>query len=165
MHPPGVHVFNMAYDKVMKFSSVSIFNSTTQVVPQSLPSRDAYKTFICKGLFTTTHAIQKGSMISPMKMAYLEPLVTWYRAYFERFQLPDRNSMPGSTGIGLASSLRTLFMKLNSFSRKYFAGIYSNLVRYCYFSFFSIQCGFKLTHQEELFRMSAHFEPIFTPMM
>ena len=165
MHPPGIHVFNMSYDKVMKFSVVSIFNFTTQVVPQSLPSRDAYKTFICKGIFTTTHAIQKGSIISPMKMANLEPLVTWYRAYFERFHLPDRNSLPGSTGIGLASSLRTLSMKLISSSGKYFAGIYSNFVRYCYFSFFSTQCGLKLNHQDELFDVSANFKPIFTPMM
>jgi hypothetical protein len=165
MHPPGVHVFKRAYDKVMKFSAVSIFNFTTQVVPQSLPSRDAYKTFICKGLFTTTHAIQKGSMMSHMVKANLEPLVTWYRAYFERFQLPDRNSMPGSTGIGLASSLRTLSMKLISSSGKYFAGIYSNFIRYCYFSFFSTQCGLKSFHQDELFDVSANFKPIFTPMM
>jgi hypothetical protein len=165
IHPPGNQGPSISNVKGMKFSILSIFNSTTQVVPTSLPSRDAYKTFICKGLFTTTHAIQKGSITSPVEKAYLEPMVTRFRSYFERFWLPDRNSVPGSTGIGLVPSLRTLFMELISPPRKFLALIYSNLVRYCFFNIFSIQCGLKLTHQKKLIGKSANFKPFYTPMM
>jgi hypothetical protein len=135
-HPLGNQGPGIANERGMKFSVVSIFNFNSQVVPKSLPSRDAYKTFICKGLFTTTHAKQKGSLISPVEKAIPEPLVAWSRSYFERFQLPDRNSVPGSTGIGLAPSLRTLSMKLTSSLKKFFAGIFSIFARYCSFSFF-----------------------------
>ena len=165
IHSPGNQGPSLSNVKGMKFSTLSIFNFTTQVVPMSLPSRDAYKTFICKGLFTTTHAIQKGSIKSPVEKAYLEPMVTKFRSYFERFWLPDRNSVPGSTGIGLVPSLRTLFMELISLPRKFFALIYANLVRYCFFNIFSIQCGLKLTHQKKLIGMSANFKPFYTPMM
>jgi hypothetical protein len=136
IHPLGKKGPGTANQKGIRFSVLSIFNFKSQVVPKSLPSRDAYKTFICKGLFTTTHAIQKGSMISPVEKAIPEPSVAWCRSYFERFQLPDRNSVPGSTGIGLAPSLRTLSMKLISSLRRFFAGTSFNFARYCSFSFF-----------------------------
>ena len=145
--------------------SISHFFDKNKVVPRSSVSPDHFEPFNCKGLFTTTHAIQNGSFRLPVEKAYLEPMATRFRSYFERFRLPDRNSVPGSTGIGLVPSLRTLFMELNSPLSKFCARIYSNLVRYYFFNIFSIQCGLKLTHQKKLIGMSANFKPFYTPMM
>ena len=56
IHPPGMLMYtSMAIISKAgsRFPSYLFPISRTQVVPKSLPSRDAYKTFICKGLFTT----------------------------------------------------------------------------------------------------------------
>ena len=162
IHPPGNQEPSISYVKGMKFSILSILKFTTQVVPTSLPSRDAYKTFICKGLFTTTHAIQIGSMISPVEKAYLEPLVTWHRSYSERFWLPDRNSVPGSTGIGLALSLRTLSTCFFSL-RRIIRSTCKSLSRYFHFNFLSIKHTFSSSLHEVLNFGSTELKCSFPP--
>ena len=75
------------------------------------------KTLYCKGLFTTTHA----KKIRTMRRALISvvPECTarcTSRGWLRR--LPDRDSEPGSIGIGLASSLRAFpvgFVSLTSF--------------------------------------------------
>jgi len=162
IHPPGNQEPSISYVKGMKFSILSILKFTTQVVPTSLPSRDTYKTFICKGLFTTTHAIQNGSFRLPVEKAYLEPMVTWYRSYSERFWLPDRNSVPGSTGIGLALSLRTLSTCFFSL-RRIIRSTCKSLSRYFHFNFLSIKHTFSSSLHEVLNFGSTELKCSFLP--
>jgi len=161
-NPPGVTYIWMAKNKHsdVHFSSISIFR--TQVVSKSLPSRDAFKTFICKGLFTTHQAIQKGSLRSPMEKVHLEPLVTWSRSYFERLRLPDRNSVPGSTGIGLALSLRTLSTCFFSL-RRIIRSTCKSLSRYFHFNFLSIKHTFSSSLHEVLNFGSTELKCSFPP--
>ena len=161
-NPPGVTYIWMAKNKHsdVHFSSISIFR--TQVVSKSLPSRDTFKTFICKGLFTTHQAIQKGSLRSPMEKVHLEPLVTWSRSYFERLRLPDRNSVPGSTGIGLALSLRTLSTCFFSL-RRIIRSTCKSLSRYFHFNFLSIKHTFSSSLHEVLNFGSTELKCSFPP--
>ena len=114
-NPPGVAYVWMANNKhsEVHFSSISIFR--TQVVSKSLPSRDTFKTFICKGLFTTHQAIQKGSLRSPMEKAHLEPLVAWFRFLFRA--TPVTRSQLGARfdwhwpGTEFANSFHSYFLK------------------------------------------------------
>jgi len=161
-HPPGFKHSLILHHKGIEFPILSISNFITQVVPKFLPSLDAYKTFICKGLFTTTHAIQIGSMISPVEKAYLEPLVTWHRSYSERFWLPDRNSVPGSTGIGLALSLRTLSTCFFSL-RRIIRSTCKSLSRYFHFNFLSIKHTFSSSLHEVLNFGSTELKCSFLP--
>ena len=97
--------------------SVSHFFDKNKVVPRSAVSPDHLEPFNCKGLFTTTHAIKHRSQVKSVEKAGHEQLATdthsstkvdkWSR-------LPDRNSEPGSIGIGQVSSLRTLSCTLFS---------------------------------------------------
>ena len=164
IHPPGIYYTSMDNKKGFAFPFLSISNFITQVVPKFLPSLDAYKTFICKGLFTTTHAIQKGSMISPVEKACLEPLVTWYRSYFERFRFPDRNSVPGSTGIGLALSLRTLFIPIFPNLKKSFGCSTINWVRHFYSNIFSMKYAFSLFLNNRLSCRPTYLNPFLAPL-
>jgi len=164
-HPPGFKHSLILHHKGIEFPILSISNFITQVVPKFLPSLDAYKTFICKGLFTTTHAIQIGSMISPVEKAYLEPLVTWHRSYSERFWLPDRNSVPGSTGIGLALSLRTLFIPIFSNLKKSFGSSAINWVRHFYTNIFSMKYAFSLFLQNRLSCRPTNLNPFLPPLL
>ena len=164
-HLPGFKHSLILHHKGIEFPISSISNFITQVVPKFLPSLDAYKTFICKGLFTTTHAIQKGSMISPVEKAYLKPLVTWYRSYFERFSLLDRNSVPGSTGIGLALSLRTLFIPIFSNLKKSFGSSAINWVRHFYTNIFSMKYAFSLFLQNRLSCRPTNLNPFLPPLL
>jgi len=164
-HPPGFKHSLILHHKGIEFPILSISNFITQVVPTSLPSRDAYKTFICKGLFTTTHAIQKGSITSPVEKAYLEPMVTRFRSYFERFWLPDRNSVPGSTGIGLALSLRTLFIPIFSNLKKSFGSSAINWVRHFYTNIFSMKYAFSLFLQNRLSCRPTNLNPFLPPLL
>jgi hypothetical protein len=164
-NPPGVTYIWMAKNKHsdVHFSSISIFR--TQVVSKFLPSRDAFKTFICKGLFTTHQAIQKGSLRSPMEKVHLEPLVTWSRSYFERLRLPDRNSVPGSTGIGLALSLRTLFISIFSNLKKSFGSSAINWGRHFYTNIFSMKYAFSLFLQNRLSCRPTNLNPFLPPLL
>ena len=163
-NPPGVAYVWMANNKhsEVHFSSISIFR--TQVVSKSLPSRDTFKTFICKGLFTTHQAIQKGSLRSPMEKAHLEPLVAWFRSYFERLRLPDRNSVPGSTGIGLALSLRTLFIPIFPNLKKSFGCSTINWVRHFYSNIFSMKYAFSLFLNNRLSCRPTYLNPFLAPL-
>jgi len=97
--------------------SVSHFFDKNKVVPRSAVTPDHLEPFNCKGLFTTTHAIKHRSQVKSVEKAGHEQLATdthsstkvdkWSR-------LPDRNSEPGSIGIGQVSSLRTLSCTLFS---------------------------------------------------
>ena len=165
-HPPGFNHSLILHHKGIEFPILSISNFITQVVPKFLSSLDAYKTFICKGLFTTTHqAIQKGSLISPMEKVHLEPLVTWSRSYFERLRLPDRNSVPGSTGIGLALSLRTLFIPIFSNLKKSFGSSAINWVRHFYTNIFSMKYAFSLFLQNRLSCRPTNLNPFLPPLL
>ena len=90
-------------------------NLQNKVVPRSAVNPDHLEPFNCKGLFTTTHAIKLRSPVKSVEKTWREQLATdahssikvdkWNR-------LPYRNSEPGSIGIGLFPSLRTLFYEL-----------------------------------------------------
>ena len=163
IHPPGICYTSMDNIEDSESPFLSISNFITQVVPQSLPSRDSYKTFICKGLFTTHQAIQKSSRRSSMEKTYPEPLVTRLRSHFERFWLLDRNSVPGSTGIGLVPSLRPLSMTLFSCLKISFASTTRILAKYLCFIIFLIHYPFISFHNEDFNYRSAKLKPFFDP--
>ena len=95
--------------------SRSYFPDKNKVVPRSAVNPDHLEPFNCKGLFTTTHAIKHRSQIKSQEKTWHEQLVPddhssinldkWCR-------LPDRNSGPGSIGIGQVPNSRTLFYEL-----------------------------------------------------
>ena len=93
-------------------SSLAHFFSKNKVVPRSAVNPDHLEPFNCKGLFTTTHAIKHRSSGKSVEKICDEQRATRTHSSkkMDRWtRLPDRNSGAGSTGIGLAPSLRTLF--------------------------------------------------------
>ena len=95
--------------------SMSHFFDKNKVVPRSAVNPDHLEPFNCKGLFTTTHATKHRSPIKSVEKTWREQLVTDAHSSIkvDRWKrLPDRNSEPGSIGIGLVPSLRTLFYEL-----------------------------------------------------
>ena len=97
--------------------SISHFFDKNKVVPRSAVNPNHIESFNCKGLFTTTHAIKHRSQVKSVEKACHEQLATDVHASIimdKWSRLPDRNSEPGSIGIGQVSSLRTLFNTLFS---------------------------------------------------
>jgi hypothetical protein len=93
-------------------SSANFFN---KVVPRSVVNPDHLEPFNCKGLFTTTHAIKHRSQGKSVEQTCGEQLATRTHSSMKMdrwTRLPDRNSGPGSIGIGLLPGLRTLFYEL-----------------------------------------------------
>jgi hypothetical protein len=97
--------------------SRSYFPDKNKVVPRSTVNPDHLEPFNCIGLFTTTHAIKHRSQVKSVEKACREQLATDGHSSIrvnEWNRLPDRNSEPGSIGIGLVSGLRTLLSTLFS---------------------------------------------------
>ena len=97
--------------------SLSHFFDKNKVVPRSSVSPDHFESFNCKGLFTTTHATKHRSQVKSVEKAGQEQLVADVHSSIKVDKwnrLPDRNSEPGSIGIGQVPSLRTLLNTLFS---------------------------------------------------
>lgn len=93
--------------------SRSHFSYKNKVVPRSVVNPDHLEPFNCKGLFTTTHAIKHRSSVKSVEKTWHEQLATVAHLFLKVntwLRLPDRNSEPGSIGIGQVPGLRTLFM-------------------------------------------------------
>ena len=98
-------------------SLLAHFFSKNKVVPRSAVNPDHLEPFNCKGLFTTTHAIKHRSSGKSVEKICDEQRATRTHSSkkMDRWtRLPDRNSGAGSTGIGLAPSLRTFFRTLSA---------------------------------------------------
>ena len=96
-------------------SSLTHFFSKNKVVPRSAVNPDHLEPFNCKGLFTTTHAIIQRSQGKSVEKTCGEQWAsrTHLSMKMDRpIRLSDRNSGPGSIGIGLLPGLRTLFYEL-----------------------------------------------------
>lgn len=95
--------------------SVSHFFDKNKVVPRSAVTPDHLEPFNCKGLFTTTHAIKHRSKIKSQEKTWHEQLAPNAHSsmkVYKWYRLPDRNSEPGSIGIGQVPDSRTLFYEL-----------------------------------------------------
>ena len=95
--------------------SISHFFDKNKVVPRSAVNPNHIESFNCKGLFTTTHAIKHRSQGKSVEQTCGEQLATRTHSSMKMdrwTRLPDRNSGPGSIGIGLLPGLRTLFYEL-----------------------------------------------------
>ena len=95
------------------FFRASFFNFFNKVVPRSVVNPDHLEPFNCIGLFTTTHAIKHRSSVKSVEKTWHEQLATVAHLFLKVntwLRLPDRNSEPGSIGIGQVPGLRTLFM-------------------------------------------------------
>ena len=108
---PSVSAFTR--HTVGRFPRSSYTNFNTKVVPRSAVNPDFLEPFNCKGLFTTTHAIKHRSSVKSVEKTWHEQLATVAHLFLKVntwLRLPDRNSEPGSIGIGQIPGLRTLFM-------------------------------------------------------
>ena len=95
--------------------SRSHFSDMNKVVPRSVVNPDHLEPFNCKGLFTTTHAIKHRSKIKSQEKTWHEQLAPNAHSSIKVnkwFRLSDRNSEPGSIGIGQVPDSRTLFYEL-----------------------------------------------------
>jgi hypothetical protein len=95
--------------------STSLSHLFNKVVPRSVVNLDHLEPFNCIGLFTTTHAIKLRSPVKSVEKTWREQLATDAHSSIKVDKwnwLPYRNSEPGSIGIGLFPSLRTLFYEL-----------------------------------------------------
>ena len=96
-------------------SPLAHFFSKNKVVPRSVVNPDYLEHFNCKGLFTTTHAIIQRSQGKSVEKTCGEQGATRTHSSMKMdrsSRLPDRNSGPGSIGIGLLPGSRTLFYEL-----------------------------------------------------
>ena len=97
---------------LFRTSSANFFN---KVVPRSVVNPDHLEPFNCKGLFTTTHAITHRSQGKSVEKTCGEQWATRTHLSMKMdrsIRLSDRNSGPGSIGIGLLPGSRTLFYEL-----------------------------------------------------
>ena len=97
---------------LFRTSSANFFN---KVVPRSVVNPDHLEPFNCKGLFTTTHAIIHRTPGKSEEKTCGEQWATRTHSSkkMDRWtRLSDRNSGPGSIGIGLFPGSRTLFYEL-----------------------------------------------------
>ena len=102
-------------DFAIRSLSVSHFFDKNKVVPRSAVSPDHLEPFNCKGLFTTTHAIKHRSQGKSVEKTCGEQWATRTHLSMKMdrsIRLSDRNSGPGSIGIGLLPGSRTFFYEL-----------------------------------------------------